>query len=69
MRSHASPYNTVGEFFEKSSEVREYMRRAERPAPRRMTPRLVVRAVVRITADEGEQLMRGTWRIIYGYKC
>jgi hypothetical protein len=26
------------------------MRRAERPAPRRMTPRFVVRAVVRITA-------------------
>ena len=39
------------------------MRRAERPAPRRMTPRFVVRAVVRITEGgwmEREQLMRWT---------
>lgn len=52
MRSQASPYNTVAEFLEKSSDVKEYTRRTERPAPNKMTPRFVVRAVVRRTARD-----------------
>lgn len=48
--SQACPYSTVAEFFEKSSEVRAYMSTADRPAPTRMTARLVVRAVVRATS-------------------
>jgi hypothetical protein len=38
----ASLYRTVGEFFENSSEVRAYRRRAENPAPKRITTRLPV---------------------------
>ena len=49
IRSQASPYKTVGEFLENSSDVREYMRRTDSPAPRRITVRFVVRAVVRMT--------------------
>ena len=43
----ASLYRTVGEFFENSSEVRAYRRRAENPAPKRMTTRLPVLEAVR----------------------
>ena len=39
----------MGEFLEKSSEEREYIKRTESPAPSKMTPRFVVRAVVRMT--------------------
>jgi len=55
MRLQASPYNTVAEFLEKSSDVKEYTRRTERPAPIKMTPRFVVRAVVRRTVRERRQ--------------
>ncbi len=41
--------STVGEFFEKSSEVRQYTRTADSPAPKRMTVKFVVRAVVLFT--------------------
>ena len=43
----ASLYRTVGEFFENSSEVRAYRRRAENPAPKRITTRFPVLEAVR----------------------
>ena len=43
----ASLYRTVGEFFENSSEVRAYRRRAEKPAPKRITTRFPVLEAVR----------------------
>ena len=47
--SDAFPYKIVGELLEKSSVASAYTRTAERPAPRRMTAKLDVLAVVRIT--------------------
>jgi hypothetical protein len=49
IRSHASPYKTVAEFFENNSVVNEYAKSTESPAPRRMTVKLVVLAVVLMT--------------------
>jgi hypothetical protein len=47
MSLQASLYRTVGEFFENSSEVRAYRRRAENPAPKRITTRFPVLEAVR----------------------
>jgi hypothetical protein len=52
IRSQASPYRTVGEFLENSSDVKEYTRSTDSPAPNRITVRLVVLAVVRITGSK-----------------
>jgi len=43
MRSQASLYRTVGEFFENNSDVRAYMSTAESPAPKIITARFEVR--------------------------
>ena len=43
----ASLYSTVGEFFENSSEVRAYRRRAENPAPKIITTRFPVLEALR----------------------
>ena len=55
----ASLYRTVGEFFENSSEVRAYRRRAENPAPKMITTRLPVLEAVR-TACWQERKVRVT---------
>lgn len=49
MRSHASPYNTVGELLENSSVLIAYMSTAVNPAPNRITVKLLVCLVVRNT--------------------
>jgi hypothetical protein len=54
MSLQASLYRTVGEFFENSSEVRAYRRRAENPAPMKITTRFPVLEAVR-TAYEQER--------------
>ena len=43
--SQACPYSTVAEFFENNSEVRAYANTAVKPAPNRITNRLVILAV------------------------
>jgi hypothetical protein len=50
--SHASLCSTLAEFLENRSVVRAYMSATERPAPRRMTIKFEVRAVVRMTDFE-----------------
>lgn len=52
---HASLYRTVGEFFENSSEVRAYRRRAENPAPKRITTKFPVLEAVRTAYWERER--------------
>ena len=45
INSQACAWRTVGEFLEKSSEVRAYTSIVVNPAPNRITRKLVVRAV------------------------
>jgi hypothetical protein len=47
--SQASPYKTVGEFLANNSVAKAYTSTADNPAPIRITVKLVVRAVVRMT--------------------
>ena len=48
----ASLYRTVGEFFENSSEVKAYRRRAENPAPKKITTRFPVLEAVRTACQQ-----------------
>jgi len=49
--SQALPYNTVGEFFENSSEVKAYKSIAENPAPNNITVKFVDLAAALVTVE------------------
>jgi len=64
----ASLYRTVGEFFENSSEVRAYRRRAENPAPKIITTKFPVLEAVR-TAYQQERTRGVRNRQHHGHVC